>query len=69
YDPARVDTLTSIYRSVTREQRIRITDVTRATGCPVDLGVRPDGVHYSDQGADVVAAQLGPVFMRDFAEN
>jgi peptidoglycan/LPS O-acetylase OafA/YrhL len=69
YDPARVDTLTSIYQSVTREQRIRITNVTRVTGCPVDLGVRPDGVHYSDQGADIVAAQLGPVLMRDFAEN
>lgn len=69
YDPARVDVLTSIYRSVTKEQGIGMTDVTRATGCPVDLNVRPDGVHYSDPGADVVAGQLGPVFLQGFASN
>jgi peptidoglycan/LPS O-acetylase OafA/YrhL/lysophospholipase L1-like esterase len=67
YDPARVDAITAVYRSVTKEQGIRMTDVTRATGCPVNLNVRPDGVHYSDAGADIVAGQLGPVFLRGFA--
>jgi lysophospholipase L1-like esterase len=67
YDPARVDALTSVYGSVAKDQGIPMTDVTRTTGCPVDLNVRPDGVHYSDPGADVVAGQLGPVLRAGFA--
>src|SRR5262249_37562926 len=33
-------------------------------GCPVDYRERPDGAHYSDPGADVVAAALGPQILR-----
>jgi peptidoglycan/LPS O-acetylase OafA/YrhL/lysophospholipase L1-like esterase len=62
FDPARIDVLTNIYRSVAGGKGIRLTDVTRKSGCPVDLSVRPDGVHYSDAGADRVAGELGPLF-------
>jgi peptidoglycan/LPS O-acetylase OafA/YrhL/lysophospholipase L1-like esterase len=62
FDPARIDVLTNIYRSVAGGKGIRLTDITRKSGCPVDLSVRPDGVHYSDAGADRVAGELGPLF-------
>ena len=35
------------------------TDVVHQSGCPVSLTMRPDGVHYSDPGADAVAPAVG----------
>jgi len=38
-----------------------ISDVAHNGGCPVDFDSRPDGVHYSDEGADETTAQLAPL--------
>jgi SGNH domain (fused to AT3 domains) len=64
YDPARVDALRSVARSVAPQTGITVSDVVHDTGCPVDFAARPDGVHYSDPGADAVAARLGPEIER-----
>jgi peptidoglycan/LPS O-acetylase OafA/YrhL len=64
YDPARVDALRSVARSVAARTGITVSDVARNLGCPVDLAARPDGTHYSDAGADAVTALLGPEIER-----
>jgi len=38
--------------------------VVHTFGCPVDLTTRPDGVHFSDPGADAMTAHLAPVMDR-----
>jgi hypothetical protein len=43
---------------------MHVSAVAHDLGCPVDLGARPDGVHYADAGADAVAEQLGPQITR-----
>jgi hypothetical protein len=64
YNPARVDALRSVIRSVATRTGFTVSDIVRDSGCPVDLSVRPDGTHYSDAGADQVAARLGPEIER-----
>ena len=59
YDPARVDALRSVVRSVAARTGFTVSDIVHRSGCPVDLSSRPDGTHYSDAGADQVAALLG----------
>jgi len=61
YDSARVDALTRIEHAVAAENGMGITDLVHDAGCPVDFGTRPDGVHYSDSGADLTTAQLIPL--------
>jgi lysophospholipase L1-like esterase len=60
YDPARVEAIADVVRSLAPQTGITVSNVVHDSGCPVDLSVRPDGTHYSDRGADVVAARLGP---------
>jgi peptidoglycan/LPS O-acetylase OafA/YrhL len=64
YDPERVEVLTRIEHAVAAENGMGITDVTHDRGCPVDFEARPDGVHYSDAGADATTAQLAPLLRR-----
>jgi hypothetical protein len=64
YAPARVDAIRDVYRTAAAPLSVHVNDIAHRAGCPVDLQTRPDGVHYSDPGADVVAAQLGPAFER-----
>ena len=64
YDPARVDTIGAIQRQVAAANGMNVSPVAHDLGCPVDLGARPDGVHYTDAGADAVAQVLGPEILR-----
>jgi lysophospholipase L1-like esterase len=64
FDPARVGALRSIDRSVAAANGMTVSDVVHDEGCPVDFSARPDGTHYSDAGADAVAARLGPEIER-----
>ena len=64
YNPARVDALGSVVRSVATRTGFTVSDIVHDSGCPVDLSSRPDGTHYSDPGADQVAARLGPEIER-----
>ena len=52
YDPARVEVLARIEHEVAADNGMAITDIAHEAGCPVDFESRPDGVHYSDAGAD-----------------
>jgi hypothetical protein len=61
YDPARVTAVGAIERRVAASGVMAVSNVVHDTGCPVDFATRPDGVHYSDAGADAVMAGLGPV--------
>ncbi len=61
YDPARVEVLRSIDHSVAARAGATVSDVVHDAGCPVDFGTRPDGVHYSDSGADKTLDLLAPV--------
>lgn len=60
YDPARVEALGRIVRGLASRTGITVSNVVHDEGCPVDLAARPDGTHYTDAGADAVAALLGP---------
>lgn len=60
YDPARADALGAVARSVASQAGFTVSDVVHDAGCPVNFSSRPDGTHYSDPGADVIAARLGP---------
>ena len=64
YDPARVDVLTRIEHEVAAHNGMAISDIADNSGCPVDFGTRPDGVHYSDSGADVATAKLLPLISK-----
>jgi hypothetical protein len=37
--------LTRIEHEVASRNRMAISDIAHDTGCPVDFGTRPDGVH------------------------
>jgi len=41
-----------------------VSPIAHDLGCPVDFDARPDGAHYTDSGADSVAAVLGPEIER-----
>jgi len=58
YDPARVEVLTHIEHQVASRNGMAISDIAHDSGCPVDFGIRPDGVHYSDSGADITTTKL-----------
>jgi peptidoglycan/LPS O-acetylase OafA/YrhL len=64
YQPARVDALRAIDRSVATRNGMTVSDIAHHNGCPVDFSTRPDGTHYTDAGADAVAALLGPEIER-----
>ena len=64
YDPARVEALGTVVRGLAPTLGFTVSDVVHDEGCPVDLGARPDGTHYTDAGADAVAALLGPEIQR-----
>jgi peptidoglycan/LPS O-acetylase OafA/YrhL len=64
YAPARVDVLGAIDREVAAHNGMTVSDIVHDEGCPVDFSVRPDGTHYTDAGADAVAANLGPEIER-----
>jgi len=66
YDPHRVDAVNAIYEMVARSQHTAITPIVHTYGCPVDLATRPDGVHFSDPGADAMTARLAPVMLHAF---
>jgi peptidoglycan/LPS O-acetylase OafA/YrhL len=61
YDPARVSVLQSIDHRAAAGPGVTVSDVVHNSGCPVDPKMRPDGVHYSDAGADAQLAGLAPV--------
>jgi peptidoglycan/LPS O-acetylase OafA/YrhL len=61
YDPQRVEVLARIEHEVAAENGMAITDIAHDGGCPVDFGTRPDGVHYSDSGADETTDRLVPL--------
>jgi peptidoglycan/LPS O-acetylase OafA/YrhL len=60
FDPARISVLASLDRAVAARNGMAVSNVVHDEGCPVDFLDRPDGTHYSDPGADKVAARLGP---------
>ena len=64
YDPARVEVLTHIEHQVASHNGMAISDIAHDSGCPVDFGIRPDGVHYSDSGADITTAKLAGLLSR-----
>ncbi len=64
YDPERVAVLTRIEHEVATDNGMGISDIADDGGCPVDFDTRPDGVHYSDAGADATTAQLLPLLRR-----
>ena len=61
YDPARVTVLRTIALAVAKGNGMTVSDVVHNAGCPVDFATRPDGVHYTDAGADATLGRLGPV--------
>jgi peptidoglycan/LPS O-acetylase OafA/YrhL len=61
YDSQRVEVLTQIEHAVAADNGMAITDIAHDNGCPVDFRTRPDGVHYSDAGADAITAELLPL--------
>jgi peptidoglycan/LPS O-acetylase OafA/YrhL len=64
YDPSRIDALGALARQVAPTDRMTVSATAHDLGCPVDYRDRPDGAHYSDPGADVVATALGPQILR-----
>ncbi len=61
YDPARVEVLRRIDHEVAAHNGVTVSDVAHDAGCPVDFGIRPDGVHYNDSGADITTASIVPI--------
>ena len=61
YDPARVEVLRNIDHQVAAREHIKVSDAIHDAGCPVNFDIRPDGVHFSDSGADTTMATLGPL--------
>ncbi len=64
YDRARIDAISAVDRAVAAAGGMTVSPVVHDLGCPVDFGARPDGVHYSDAGADATATRLAPVISR-----
>jgi peptidoglycan/LPS O-acetylase OafA/YrhL len=63
YDPARVAALGQMLTTVAGETRQFVTNVVHTAGCPVNYTTRPDGVHYSDAGADAMMPTLAPAIL------
>ena len=64
YDPARVEVLRKIDHQVAARNGMVISDAVHDAGCPVNRQMRPDGVHYTDAGADATLAFLGPIIQQ-----
>ena len=64
YDPKRIDALGALARQVAAANAMTVSATAHDLGCPVDYHERPDGAHYSDPGADIVATALGPQILR-----
>jgi hypothetical protein len=64
YDAARVDSLTRVMHEVGKKNGVIVSDVVHDAGCPVDRDKRPDGVHYTDEGADLATELLAPALTR-----
>ena len=64
YDPARVEVLRKIDHQVAARNGMVISDVVHDAGCPVNRQMRPDGVHFTDAGADATLAYLGPIILQ-----
>ena len=69
YDPHRVAALGSMLRTVAVATHEAESDVVHTAGCPVNYSARPDGVHFSDAGADAMMTALGPVIVRAAASS
>jgi hypothetical protein len=68
-DPARIERLnTLIEQTIADESSATVIDLhswfAEWPGGPMDPALRPDGVHVSYEGSDVVAAWLGPRLIR-----
>jgi hypothetical protein len=63
YEPSRPAAIGAIEHAVAARDGDGFSDVVHRTGCPVDLQQRPDGVHYSDPGADAVAPLVGTAIL------
>ena len=61
WDPARVESLRKVDHEVGAEIGLNVSDAIHDPGCPVNRDERPDGVHYTDSGADATLQFLGPV--------
>ncbi len=61
YDPARVEVLRKIVHEVAASTKVTVSDAVHDPGCPVDFHIRPDGVHFSDSGANTTMTVLGPI--------
>jgi len=66
YDPRRVAALGRMLHTVAADTHELVSDVVHTAGCPVDYGTRPDGVHYSDAGADAMMTTLGPAIVHAY---
>ena len=64
YSPSRVAVVGGIEQEVAARDGEYATNVVHQSGCPVSLTMRPDGVHYSDPGADAVAPAVGRAILR-----
>jgi hypothetical protein len=61
YDPARVKVLRDVTHEVAARIDMTVSDAVHDAGCPMNWDARPDGVHYSDEGADATMEFLGPI--------
>jgi peptidoglycan/LPS O-acetylase OafA/YrhL len=64
FNPARVDVLASIDRTIAAVNGMTVSNIVHEAGCPVDWSIRPDGTHFSDPGADAVTVRLAPEIER-----
>ncbi|MDZ4827484.1 MAG: SGNH hydrolase domain-containing protein, partial [Actinomycetota bacterium] len=58
YDPDRVAEHRAIAETVAPRTGMTVSTVLAERDCPVDLETRPDGVHYTDEGADAATEAL-----------
>jgi peptidoglycan/LPS O-acetylase OafA/YrhL/lysophospholipase L1-like esterase len=68
-DPARVGAVADVWKTVAREQGVSLLDLD-AMLCPqgtADPAIRPDGAHFSGQGADVAAEPVAKAVERAIA--
>jgi peptidoglycan/LPS O-acetylase OafA/YrhL len=64
FDPRRVAILGHLADDVAARNGMTVSHELTRTGCPVDFGARPDGVHYSDRAADAATSLLAPQLER-----
>ncbi len=64
FDPARVAILGRLADDVAARNGMTVSHELTRTGCPVDFGARPDGVHYGDPAADAATALIAPPLER-----